>query len=151
MQYRRGGGGFRSWDFLSWLSGWTVGGCRCFRAKVRKQVLVFCSYGVKVQKQVSVRRCGDTFHPSGKWTLYLKVTPFDSNTPTHRRQKVPIGGICVAAKPHSSPTPLQIKLISLSPLTVSLLMLTILVCYTVSLALPLYCPIIKADCKLLLL
>lgn len=87
-----GGGGFRSWDFLSWLNGWTVGGCRCFGAKVREQVLVFCSYGVKMRKQVSVRRCGDTFHLPGKWTLYLKVTPFDSNTPTHLHRQVPIGG-----------------------------------------------------------
>lgn len=55
--YRRGGGGFRSWDFLSWLSGWTVGGCRCFGAKVREQVLVFCSYGVKVRKQVLEKKC----------------------------------------------------------------------------------------------
>jgi len=39
-----------------------------------------------------VRRCGDTFHPPEKWTLYLKVTPFDSKTPTHFRTKVPIGG-----------------------------------------------------------
>ena len=59
---------------------------------VREQVLVFCSHGVKVRKQVYVRRCGDTFHPPEKWTLYLKVTPFDSKTPTHFNTKVPIGG-----------------------------------------------------------
>ena len=82
---------------------------------MREQVLVFCSYGVKVWKQVSVRRCGDTFHLPGNWTLYLKVTPFDSNTPTHQHNKVPIGGICVAAKPHSSETVLLLIIISLSP------------------------------------
>ena len=110
-----GGCGFRSWDFLSWLSGWTVGGCRCFGAKVREQVLVFCSYGVKVRKQVLVCRRGDTFHLPGKWTLYLKVTPFDSNTPTHFNTKVPIGGICVAAKPPNSHAPPLLIIISLSP------------------------------------
>ena len=60
---------------------------RSFRVKVHKQVLE-----KKCSERVTVRRCGDTFHLPGKWTLYLKVTPFDSNTPTHQHSKVPIGG-----------------------------------------------------------
>ena len=64
---------------------------------MHEQVLVFCSHGVKVHYQVYVRWCGDTFHPPEKLTLYLKVTPFDSNTPTHFHTKVPIGGYL----PHS--------------------------------------------------
>ena len=71
-------------------------------------MLVCWHFGAKV------RRCGDTFHPPEKLTLYLKVTPFDSNTPTHLNQKVPIGGMCVAAKLPNSPAFLIIKLNHLS-------------------------------------
>ena len=83
MQYK-GGGVAAERDFLSWLGSWTVGGCRCLAA-----MQLWCQ---GARYAVSVRRCGDTFHPPEKWTLYLKVTPFDSNTPTHFHTKVPIGG-----------------------------------------------------------
>ena len=108
--YKRGRGWVRERDFLSWLGSWTVGGvvqsqsygilelrCRC----------KYWRYGVKV------RWCGDTFHPSEKLTLYLKVTPFDSNTPTHLNQKVPIGGICFAASLPNSLTVSLLNIISL--------------------------------------
>lgn len=75
--YRGGGGGFGSDIFR------LAGQLDSRGVSMREQVLVFCSHGVKVRKQVYVRRCGDTFHPPEKLTLYLKVTPFDSNTPTH--------------------------------------------------------------------
>lgn len=115
MQYKRGRGGFGSDIFQDIRRAWTIGGGAvtelwCFGAKVRMQVLVRWHFAV------NVCRCGDTFHPPEKWTLYLKVTPFDSNTPTHLRTKVPIGGICVAAK---LPRPLALSLliiISHSPL-----------------------------------
>nr|DAW78444.1 MAG TPA: hypothetical protein [Caudoviricetes sp.] len=68
---------------------------------------MFCSHGVKV------RRCGDTFHPPEKWTLYLKVTPFDSNTPTHLHTKVPIGGYLRHSFTTKLPSSLIIKLNSL--------------------------------------
>lgn len=85
-------GEFDTWGCLAGLDSRGV--------SMREQVLVFCSHGVKVREQVlvfcsygvKVRRCGDTFHPPEKLTLYLKVTPFDSKTPTHFRTKVPIGG-----------------------------------------------------------
>ena len=80
MQYRRGGGGFGSDIFKVVAYIYQQGGvgvCGCCKCR---------RYGVKV------RRCGDTFHPPEKLTLYLKVTPFDSNTPTHFNTKVPIGG-----------------------------------------------------------
>lgn len=93
---------------------------------VREQVLVFCSHGVKVRKQVYVRRCGDTFHPPEKRTLYLKVTPFDSKTPTHFHTKVPIGGICVAAKLPNSRTVSLLIIISLSRLNYFTLSLALL-------------------------
>lgn len=87
MQYKRG----RGWAVERWIfGGWASLDSRGVSA--REQVLVFCSHGVKVRKQVYVRRCGDTFHLPEKLTLYLKVTPFDSNTPTHFHTKVPIGG-----------------------------------------------------------
>nr|DAJ72211.1 MAG TPA: hypothetical protein [Caudoviricetes sp.] len=89
MQYKRGRGWATERDFLSWRGGWTVGG---------GAVLVFCSYGAEASVGVlqlwcgSKCWCGDTFHPPEKSTLYLKVTPFDSNTPTHLHTKIPIGG-----------------------------------------------------------
>lgn len=63
-----------------------------------------CSYGVKVHYQVYVRWCGDTFHPPKKSTLYLKVTPFDSKTPTHQHTKVPIGGYVRRCQTYKAPT-----------------------------------------------
>ena len=69
------GGVSRDWTVGGW---WSLG------------VMVFRCQGARYA--VLVRWCGDTFHPPEKWTLYLKVTPFDSKTPTHLNQKVPIGG-----------------------------------------------------------
>lgn len=77
MQHRRGVGESQAVKFLDCEADWTVGG---------GVVAVLWSFGAKV------RWCGDTFHPPEKLTLYLKVTPFDSKTPTHQRLKVPIGG-----------------------------------------------------------
>lgn len=90
--YKRGRGLVRERDFLSWLGSWTVGGCRCV-SKCWCSAVTVSRCGSKCWRQVvPVRRCGDTFHPPEKLTLYLKVTPFDSNTPTHQHSKVPIGG-----------------------------------------------------------
>ena len=113
--YKRGGVDSASLTRGGVWRDWTVGGVgvrqwRSERVMVYKQMLE-----KKCRGRVKVRRCGDTFHLPGNWTLYLKVTPFDSNTPTHQRTKVPIGGICVAAKPHSSETVPLLIIISLSP------------------------------------
>lgn len=83
MQYKRGGD-LASLRFLAVGLVWTVGGCRCVNF-----LQLWCQ---GARYAVLVRRCGDTFHPPEKLTLYLKVTPFDSKTPTHQRSKVPIGG-----------------------------------------------------------
>ena len=91
------------------------------------QVLVFYSHGVKVRKQglelgsvgAKVCWCGDTFHPPEKLTLSLKVTPFDSNTPTHQRSKVPIGGYLRRCSALKLPRSLIIICISFLPLTSS--------------------------------
>ena len=94
-------GGWASLDSRGVVHGW------CSTVKVSR-----CQ-GVKV------RWCGDTFHPPEKLTLYLKVTPFDRNTPTHFHTKVPIGGYvrrCQTPKLHRS---LIIKLNSLLPFTSS--------------------------------